>query len=448
MVLAFSRKMYLEFTLAETLEHFLAAHQHAWEYFGGVARQVWVDNCKVAVLSRATGSIVFNPRYLDFANHYGFKIRACGVGQPQEKGRVENGVGYVKKNFLNGLELSDFQIVNPAARHWLDTVANVGVHGQTHKTPQELFAQEKLLPLHPLPYEAAVLETVRVNSQFRIKVDSNHYSVPCQYASRRLTLKRFPDRLLVYDQEKLVAEHVRRYDRHQDYELPDHVAPLLLHRKKAREQKLFLRFLALSPIAHDYYQQLEQRRLQAARFPVVKTQEQFNWIWPKKINRAQVQNLFRLAFVKDQANVIFMGRTGLGKTHLATALAYEGCLAGHTVLFTTAIDIVNTLAAAQSTNRLKSELKKYLSPSILLIDELGYLPIDKTGADLLFQVFSQRYETGSTVVTTNQTYKNWTKIFNNDATLTSAVLDRVLHHAETVTVEGRSYRMKDQIQEP
>ena len=261
MVLAFCRKMYLEFTLAETLEHFLSCHQHAFEYFGGVVRQVWVDNCKVAVLSRAAGAIIFNPRYLDFANHYGFQIRACGVGQPQEKGRVENGVGYVKKNFLNGLELSNFQLVNPAARAWLDTVANVRVHGQTHQTPQELFAREKLKPLHPLPYQAARLDTVRVNSQFRIQVDGNHYSVPCQYASRQLTLKRFPDRLLVYDQDKLVAEHVRRYDRHQDYELPDHVAPLLLQRHKAREQKLFLRFLALSPQAHDYYQQLEQRRL-------------------------------------------------------------------------------------------------------------------------------------------------------------------------------------------
>jgi transposase len=193
MVLAFSRKLYLEFTLAETLEHFLCCHQHAFEYFGGVVRQVWVDNCKVAVLSRAAGSLVLNPRYLDFTNHHGFQIRACGVGQPQEKGRVENGVGYVKKNFLNGLDLSDFQRVNPAARYWLDTVANVRVHGQTHKTPQELFAQEKLRPLHPLPYEAAVLETVRVNSQFRFKVDSNRYSVPCQYASSRLTLKRWPD---------------------------------------------------------------------------------------------------------------------------------------------------------------------------------------------------------------------------------------------------------------
>jgi DNA replication protein DnaC len=191
-----------------------------------------------------------------------------------------------------------------------------------------------------------------------------------------------------------------------------------------------------------------QRRLQAARFPVIKTLEQFNWIWPKKINRLQVQNLFRLAFLKDKANVIFMGGAGLGKTHLATALAYASCLAGHTVLFTTAIDIVNTLAAAQATHRLKAELKRYLSPSLVLIDELGYLPIDKTGADLLFQVFSQRYETGATIVTTNQPYKHWPKIFNNDSTLTSAVLDRLLHHAETVIVEGRSYRMKDQIEEP
>jgi len=191
-----------------------------------------------------------------------------------------------------------------------------------------------------------------------------------------------------------------------------------------------------------------QRRIQAARFPVIKTLEQFNWTWPKKINRAQIQNLFRLSFLKEKANVIFMGGAGLGKSHLAAALAYEGCLAGHTVLFTTAIDIVNTLVAAQSAHRLKAELKKYISPSIVLVDELGYLPIDKAGADLLFQVFSQRYETGSTIVTTNQLYKHWPRVFNNDATITSAVLDRLLHHAETVTIEGKSYRMKDQIEEP
>lgn len=191
-----------------------------------------------------------------------------------------------------------------------------------------------------------------------------------------------------------------------------------------------------------------QRRLQAARFPVIKTLEQFDWSWPKKINRSHVQHLFRLDFLKAKANVIFLGGAGLGKSHLATALAYQACLAGHTVLFTTAIDIVNTLTAAQAAHRLKVELKRYLTPSILLIDELGYLPIDKGGADLLFQVFSQRYETGSTLLTTNEAYKHWTRIFNNDATLTSAVLDRLLHHAETVIIEGKSYRMKDQVEEP
>jgi transposase len=261
MVLAYSRNMYLEFTLAETLEHFLCCHQHALEYFNGVPQAVWVDNCKVAVLSRVAGSICFNPHYLDFASHHGFQIHPCGVGQPQEKGRVENAVGYVKKNFLHGLDLSDFKIINPAARSWLDNVANVRLHGRTQKTPQELFLQEKLKPLHPLAYQAAVVETVRVNSQFRIRVDGNRYSVPCQYASSQLTLQRWPDRLLVYDKEQLIAEHVRSYDRNQDYELPDHVQPLLLQRKKARDQKLFLRFLALCPQAADYYRQLEQRRL-------------------------------------------------------------------------------------------------------------------------------------------------------------------------------------------
>jgi transposase len=101
-VLAFSRRMYLEFTLAETLEHFLSCHQRAFEYLNGVPRQVWVDNCKVAVLSRSPVSITFNPRYLDFAQHHGFQIRACGPGQPQEKGRVERGVGYVKKTSCMG----------------------------------------------------------------------------------------------------------------------------------------------------------------------------------------------------------------------------------------------------------------------------------------------------------------------------------------------------------
>ena len=189
-----------------------------------------------------------------------------------------------------------------------------------------------------------------------------------------------------------------------------------------------------------------QRRIRQARFPVVKTLEPFQWTWPQKINRLQVQNLFRLRFIEDKANVIFLGGVGLGKTHLATALGYAACQKGHSVLFATAVDLINTLAAAQRAGRLKPALGRYLRPAVLVLDELGYLPIDKTGADLLFQIISQRYERGSIVMTSNRVFKKWPEIFNNDSTLTSALLDRLLHHAETVLIEGKSYRMKDRIE--
>jgi len=188
------------------------------------------------------------------------------------------------------------------------------------------------------------------------------------------------------------------------------------------------------------------RRIQAARFPVIKTLDSFRWDWPKKINRLQIQDLFRLQFVTDKANVILLGLVGLGKTHLATALGYAACQQGMSVLFANAIDVINTLSEAQTKGSLKSELRKYTTPVLLVLDEVGYLPIDQRGADLLFQVISARYERGSIVLTTNKAYKQWSSIFNGDSTITSAVLDRLLHHGETVLIEGSSFRMKDRIE--
>jgi DNA replication protein DnaC len=190
-----------------------------------------------------------------------------------------------------------------------------------------------------------------------------------------------------------------------------------------------------------------QRRIKQARFPVLKTLDQFDWNWPTRINRAQIQNLFHLDFVPSHGNVVFISGTGLGKSHLMTALGHAACLRGYAVLFTGAIDIINTLAAAQATgSSIKHALNRYLRPAVLAIDELGYLPIDKFGADCLFQIISHRYEHGATLITSNRVYKQWPSIFNNDSVLTSALLDRLLHHAETVRIEGKSFRMKDQIE--
>lgn len=264
MVLCYSRQLYVEFTVSETMEHFLACHQHAFEFFGGcVPGKIMVDNLKSAVLRRALGTTpVFNPRYKDFADHYGFTIIPCGVRQPNEKGRVENAVGYVKKNFLAGLPLTDFRPVNPAARIWLDTIANRRLHGTTKQQPTELFLKEKpsLKPLSLLPYDIGIVHTVRATSRFRVTLDSNTYSIPAEFASALLTLKVYPDHLCVFHQDKLIARHVRSYDRHQDFENPDHPKELLQQRRKANEQKLLMRMLTMTPKAETFYQELQQRR--------------------------------------------------------------------------------------------------------------------------------------------------------------------------------------------
>jgi hypothetical protein len=256
--------MYVEFTVSQTMEHFLSCHQNAFSYFGAVAERMMVDNLKSAVLKRTLGNDpVLNPKYLDFANHYGFTIAPCGVGKGNEKGRVESGVGYVKKNFLSGLQIGDFKDLKPAALHWLGTVANVRTHGETGRKPVEMFQEERpqlhRLPAHP--YDIATICPVRASRQFRVVLDTNRYSVPAELAGQPLTMKAYPDRICLYHQEKLVARHVRSYDRRKDFELPDHPKVLMAQRKKARDQIIFRNFLALHPKSDDYYRQLEQRRM-------------------------------------------------------------------------------------------------------------------------------------------------------------------------------------------
>ena len=264
MVLCYSRMMYVEFTVSQTMEHFLACHQHALEYFGGIPHKVMVDNLKSAVLKRALGDApLLNPKYADFAAHNGFRIVPCNVGKGNEKGRVENGVGYVKKNFLAGLDIPDFSVLNPAAKQWLETIANVRLHGATRDKPLDLWHKEKpyLSPLPLYPFDIATVSQVRASRQFRMTLDTNRYSVPAHFAGQALTLKTYPDRLCIYQGDKLIARHLRSYDRHGDFEDPDHPKALLEPRKKARDQQLFMRFLSLSTRAEAYDLKLQERRM-------------------------------------------------------------------------------------------------------------------------------------------------------------------------------------------
>ena len=186
------------------------------------------------------------------------------------------------------------------------------------------------------------------------------------------------------------------------------------------------------------------RRIKSARLPGHQDARRLRLVWPKKINRAQIQHLFRLDFVPHHGNVILLGGGRRRQDPSGHRSRSYGLPAGPDGPVYHAVDIVNALAAAQATGGIKREMARLLKPAILCVDELGYLPIDKFGADGLFQVISQRYERGSTIITSNQAYKQWPEIFNNDSTLTSALLDRLLHHAETLVIEGTSYRMREQ----
>jgi transposase len=266
MVLCYSRMIYIEFTLSQGMEQFLSCHRHALEFFGGSPARVMIDNLKTGVLEHPPGMPPrFNPRYLDFAAHYGFTPVACAPRKGNEKGRVENGVGYVKKNFLDGLKLPPFTALNPSGRNWMDTVANVRIHGETKCKPSERFAQEKSLlrPLPAMPYDCAVVRPIGANGCCRVVLDTNRYTVPYLYASQKLTLKTYPDQLLLYHHEKLIATHPRSYERRQDIRNPDHLQELLVHRHRAREQTFLQAFLSLGPRADLYARRLQEKRLNA-----------------------------------------------------------------------------------------------------------------------------------------------------------------------------------------
>lgn len=262
MVLCYSRKLYVEFTLLERQEQFLACHSNAFTYFGGVPRRIMVDNLKSAVLSHPRGQpAVYHPRYLDFAAHYGFSISACNVRAGNEKGRVENAVGYVKKNFLAGLELTSLSAVQTAARRWLDEVANVRIHATTRRSPVDLFREERL---QPLPrnghYDTGMGKEAVATSLFRVHFDGNRYSVPARHAGTRVRIRAYADKVLFYRQDQLIASHPRSYERGCDIVDPEHESALVQQRRQARDQQTLQRFLRLSSDAEAYYRHLAERR--------------------------------------------------------------------------------------------------------------------------------------------------------------------------------------------
>lgn len=183
-------------------------------------------------------------------------------------------------------------------------------------------------------------------------------------------------------------------------------------------------------------------RVTMARFPFQKSLETFDWKFQSSIEPKIIKELATGRFIGDSENVLLLGPPGVGKTHLAVALGMSACALGLRTMFTTAAGLITTLGKALYENRLEERLKVLTQPKLLIIDEIGYIPIDRQGANLFFQLVSRRYERGSILLTSNQSLGAWGEVFG-DTVIASAILDRLLHHATTINIKGESYRLKE-----
>jgi DNA replication protein DnaC len=214
--------------------------------------------------------------------------------------------------------------------------------------------------------------------------------------------------------------------------------------RAGKEQRAYADFLAdlLSGEVEARRERYLRTRMRLAHLPYQKTLEQFDFGFQPSIDKRQIRELQTLRFVHEASNVIFLGPPGVGKTHLAVALATKAIEAGCAAYFITAHDLTSDLGRAAREGRLDRRLRIYLAPKLLVMDEMGYLPLDELGATLFFQVVSARYERGSIILTSNKSYGEWGSLFG-DAIIATAILDRLLHHSSTLNIRGQSYRLKD-----
>jgi transposase len=255
MVLSFSRMLYLEFTLSQCLEDFIACHINAFKFFGGVVKKINYDNLKTVVLLREGALIYFQPRFMDFAGTFLFEPVICGVRKAWEKGKVESQIKYARSAFLAGREIISWYGLQQEANEWRDNEANCRIHGTTKEMPTNRFVQESQF-LQSLPaqdYDCSIVRSVESSKQALVHFDSNRYSVPYHWANKKaLTLKATSHEVRIFENTRLLATHPRCYEKYRVLENPAHYEGLLAERKKARTAKLTEAFMAIHPDCEHY----------------------------------------------------------------------------------------------------------------------------------------------------------------------------------------------------
>ena len=452
-VLCYSRLCYIEFTLSQRKAEFYRAIVNALTFFGGSPRRIIFDNLKAAVLNGSGRHACLHPEFLALCGHFCLEPIACERRAPESKGTVEAGVRYVKRNALAGREdeLVCWDDYQQLAVTWRDDVANVRLHHTTRQRPVDRFVNESgvLRRLPGFVFDTDEVVPAIVSSHARVHFDGNRYSVPPKLQNANVFIRANATQIRVIAAGEVAASHVRSYERNQLINLPEHRLEALKLRSRVRAHDVEEAFDALGEEARKFHLELRRQPVKTS----VHLRRLLNLVHlygrqdvVAAIARANQWLTFDAAYVET---ILLQDRRRRELPSPTQVRPRREELLEETDLeepdpadYDRLIHMINRLTTAQINGTLELALKTYLKPSLLLLDELGYLPIDKRGADLLFQVVAARYVSGSIVITTNRPFRDWGRIFDVDNTLATAMIDRLMHHGEAMVIQGNSFRTK------
>ena len=391
---------------AETTEAFLDGHVSAFAFFGKVPQSILYDNTKIAVARICgDGRRERTRAFTGLVSHHLFRDRFGRPGKGNDKGKVESLVENGRRRFLTPMpQAASYEALN--ARLADDCRGRQAETAGRHTATIGARLVADLAAFRDLP--AVALEpcdkrTARVSSTSLVRYRDTDYSVPTTYGFREVLVKGFVDEVVIFAGTVEIARHRRSYERGGFVFDPLHYLALIERKPGALDQAAPLQ----------------------------------DW----DLNKMLVLELARSEYILRRENIIALGNSGTGKSHVALALGLAACQRGLAVGFTTAVSLVNQLLESRDEKRLLRLQTQLAGYKLLIVDELGYVPLSPTGAELLFEVFSQRYERGSTIVTSNLPFEDWTSVFGSER-LTGALLDRLTHHVHILEMNGDSYRLK------